>query len=65
MATSRRMRRPFQLPRSYQPHPVLAVASAGALVSRVMSKWKREGIIDSGRRWTAIVDEDALADLAM
>ncbi len=34
-------------------------------VSRVMSKWKREGIIDSGRRWTAIIDEDALADLAM
>ena len=34
-------------------------------VSRVMSKWKREGIIDSGRRWTAIIDEDALVDLAM
>lgn len=34
-------------------------------VSRVMSKWKRQGIIDSGRRWTAIIDEDALADLAM
>ncbi|QPR31375.1 hypothetical protein I6H48_03240 [Corynebacterium amycolatum] len=30
-----------------------------------MSKWKREGIIDSGRRWTVIVDEDALVDLAM
>ncbi|MDK8727258.1 Crp/Fnr family transcriptional regulator [Corynebacterium amycolatum] len=34
-------------------------------VSRVMSKWKCKGIIESGRRWTAIIDEDALVDLGM
>lgn len=25
-------------------------------VSRVMSQWRRDGVIDSGRRWTAILD---------
>lgn len=25
-------------------------------VSRVMSRWKREGLVDSGRRWTALLD---------
>lgn len=25
-------------------------------VSRVMSRWKREGVVDSGRRWTAVLD---------
>ena len=25
-------------------------------VSRVMSRWKKAGIIDSGRRWTAVLD---------
>ncbi|MEJ1088669.1 Crp/Fnr family transcriptional regulator [Microbacterium sp. Mu-80] len=29
-------------------------------VSRVMSRWRREGVIDSGRRWTAIKDRDRL-----
>lgn len=29
-------------------------------VSRVMSRWRREGVIDSGRRWTAILDRDRL-----
>lgn len=29
-------------------------------VSRVMSRWKRQGIVDSGRRWTAVLDRDAL-----
>ncbi|MEE1651852.1 Crp/Fnr family transcriptional regulator [Brachybacterium sp. J144] len=29
-------------------------------VSRVMSALRREGIIDSGRRWTSILDRDAL-----
>ncbi|MBE7325190.1 Crp/Fnr family transcriptional regulator [Nocardioides sp. Y6] len=29
-------------------------------VSRVMSRWKRAGIVDSGRRWTALLDRDAL-----
>lgn len=33
-------------------------------VSRVMSRLKREGIIDSGRRWTAVLDRDRLADIA-
>ncbi|MPV35986.1 Crp/Fnr family transcriptional regulator [Georgenia subflava] len=30
-------------------------------VSRVMSQLRKDGIIDSGRRWTAIVDADRLA----
>jgi CRP-like cAMP-binding protein len=29
-------------------------------VSRVMSRWHREGVIDSGRRWTAITDRARL-----
>lgn len=29
-------------------------------VSRVMSRWRREGVIDSGRRWTAILDRARL-----
>ncbi|MGY5766064.1 Crp/Fnr family transcriptional regulator [Brachybacterium sp. DNPG3] len=29
-------------------------------VSRVMSRWKREGIVDSGRRWTSLHDLDRL-----
>lgn len=33
-------------------------------VSRVMSRLRREGIIDSGRRWTAVLDRDRLADIA-
>lgn len=34
-------------------------------VSRVMSRLRRDGIIDSGRRWTAVLDHDRLADLAL
>lgn len=30
-------------------------------VSRVMSRLRKEGIIDSGRRWTAVLDADRLA----
>lgn len=33
-------------------------------VSRVMSRLRREGIIDSGRRWTAVLDRDKLAEIA-
>ncbi len=29
-------------------------------VSRVMSTWKRQGIVDSGRRWTALLDLERL-----
>lgn len=29
-------------------------------VSRVMSRWKKDGIIDSGRRWTALHDRSRL-----
>ena len=29
-------------------------------VSRVMSQWRKEGVIDSGRRWTAIRDRTRL-----
>lgn len=31
-------------------------------VSRVLSKWRREGVIESGRRWVAIRDREALAE---
>ncbi|MCT2032645.1 helix-turn-helix domain-containing protein [Dietzia cinnamea] len=33
-------------------------------VSRVMSRLRREGIIDSGRRWTAVLDRERLAEIA-
>src|SRR5699024_9554071 len=33
-------------------------------VSRVMSRLRREGIIDSGRRWTSILDRGALEERA-
>ncbi|MEV4900644.1 Crp/Fnr family transcriptional regulator [Citricoccus sp. NPDC055426] len=33
-------------------------------VSRVMSRWKREGVIESGRRWTALKDLPRLRDEA-
>ncbi len=33
-------------------------------VSRVMSRLRKEGVIDSGRRWTSIVDPDRLAEVA-
>lgn len=29
-------------------------------VSRIMSRWKRDGLIDSGRRWTALLDRERL-----
>ncbi|WP_240645919.1 helix-turn-helix domain-containing protein [Georgenia sp. SYP-B2076] len=32
-------------------------------VSRVMSRLRREGIIDSGRRWTAVLDRPRLTAL--
>ncbi|HLS73339.1 MAG TPA: Crp/Fnr family transcriptional regulator [Actinomycetaceae bacterium] len=33
-------------------------------VSRVMSGWKKQGLIDSGRRWTALLDRERLQDEA-
>lgn len=33
-------------------------------VSRVMSRLRREGIIDSGRRWTAVLDRERLSAIA-
>lgn len=33
-------------------------------VSRVMSRWKKEGIIDSGRRWTALLNRQRLEEEA-
>ena len=30
-------------------------------VSRVMSRLRKDGIIDSGRRWTSILDRNKLA----
>lgn len=32
-------------------------------VSRVMSRWKKQGLIDSGRRWTALRDRPRLEEL--
>ncbi len=39
------------------------VGSTEESVSRVMSAWKRDGIIQSGRRWTRILDVEALRAL--
>lgn len=33
-------------------------------VSRVMSRWKKGGLVDSGRRWTILLDLDRLQDEA-
>lgn len=33
-------------------------------VSRVMSRLKRDGVVDTGRRWTSVVDRERLAALA-
>lgn len=33
-------------------------------VSRVMSQLRRDGVIDSGRRWTSVLDRDRLAEIA-
>lgn len=32
--------------------------------SRILSRWRTEGLIDSGRGWVALVDDEALSDLA-
>jgi CRP-like cAMP-binding protein len=40
------------------------VGSTEESVSRVMSRLRKEGIIDSGRRWTAVLDRDRLAATA-
>lgn len=39
------------------------VGSTEESVSRVMSAWKRDGLIESGRRWTRILDARALRAL--
>ena len=33
-------------------------------VSRVMSRWKKDGVVDSGRRWTSLLDRAALEEVA-
>jgi CRP-like cAMP-binding protein len=33
-------------------------------VSRLMSRWRAAGVIDSGRRWTAIRDGERLEQIA-
>ncbi|MEB2528349.1 Crp/Fnr family transcriptional regulator [Kocuria rosea] len=33
-------------------------------VSRVMSRWRQDGILDTGRRWTAVRDPRRLAEIA-
>lgn len=33
-------------------------------VSRVMSRWKKDGIVDSGRRWTSVLDRQRLENEA-
>ncbi|KAE8764088.1 Crp/Fnr family transcriptional regulator [Georgenia thermotolerans] len=39
-------------------------ASTPESVSRLMSRWRAEGVIDSGRRWTAIRDRERLEEIA-
>ena len=39
-------------------------ASTPESVSRVMSRLRKDGIIDSGRRWTTILDRPRLAEIA-
>jgi len=33
-------------------------------VSRVLSRWRADGLITSGRAWVALVDREAIAGLA-
>lgn len=33
-------------------------------VSRVMSRLRRDGVVESGRRWTAVLDRERLAEIA-
>ena len=33
-------------------------------VSRVLSRWKEEGLIDSGRRWVSLLDRARLERIA-
>ena len=33
-------------------------------VSHILSRWKRDGLVETGRRWVAVIDDDALAELA-
>jgi CRP/FNR family transcriptional regulator, nitrogen oxide reductase regulator len=40
------------------------VGSTAESVSRVMSRLRKDGIIDSGRRWTAVLDRERLAAIA-
>ena len=40
------------------------VGSTTESVSRVMSRLRKDGIIDSGRRWTAVLDRDRLVVIA-
>lgn len=39
-------------------------ATSPESVSRLLGEWKTAGLIDSGRRWVAVMDEDALAEIA-
>lgn len=39
--------------------------STAESVSRVMSRLRKDGIIDSGRRWTAVLDHDRLAAMGV
>jgi CRP-like cAMP-binding protein len=34
-------------------------------VSRLLSRWRRQGLVETGRRWVAVVDPDALAEFAV
>ncbi len=38
--------------------------STAESVSRVMSRWKKQGLSDSGRRWTAMRDRTQLEQIA-
>ena len=52
----------IQLPLSRQDLADMTGATVET-VSRIMSQFRKQGLIDSGRRWVAILDRDALADM--
>ncbi|GAA3773949.1 Crp/Fnr family transcriptional regulator [Microbacterium kribbense] len=53
----------IQLPLSRADLAAMTGSTAES-VSRVMSRLRKDGIIESGRRWTAILDRDRLAAIA-
>lgn len=53
----------IQLPLSRQDLADMTGATVET-VSRIMSQFRKQGLIDSGRRWVAVLDADQLAEVA-